>query len=52
MAADTDGFSRADDYKTWAMQQIHYMLGDNNYDMSYLIGFGNKYPKKPHHRAA
>ncbi|CAC5381277.1 E3.2.1.4 [Mytilus coruscus] len=52
MAADTPGFSKAEGYKTWAMSQIHYMLGDNNYKMSYQIGYGNNYPKKPHHRAS
>ncbi|XP_052061794.1 endoglucanase E-4-like [Mytilus californianus] len=52
MAADTPGFSKAEEYKTWAMSQIHYMLGDNNYKMSYQIGYGNNYPRKPHHRAS
>ncbi|VDI00925.1 endoglucanase [Mytilus galloprovincialis] len=52
MAADTPGFSQAEEYKTWAMSQIHYMLGDNNYKMSYQIGYGNNYPRKPHHRAS
>ena len=28
--------------------QIDYMLGDSG--RSYVIGFGNNYPKRPHHR--
>ncbi len=38
--------------KDLAMSQINYILGDNPNNMSYVIGFGNKYPTKPHHRAA
>lgn len=32
------------------MSQIHYMLGDNNYIISYLIDFGSNFPRNPHHR--
>ena len=39
-----------DKYKTWAMSQINYILGDNKYHMSYEVGFGNKYPEHAHHR--
>ncbi|XP_056022414.1 uncharacterized protein LOC125673704 isoform X2 [Ostrea edulis] len=39
-------------YKTWAMKQINYMLGDNKQNMSYQIGFGTNYPVKPYHRAS
>lgn len=38
--------------KTLATSQINYILGDNPNSMSYLIGYGNKYPLYPHHRAA
>lgn len=31
---------------------MNYILGDNNKHMSYEIGFGNNFPKKPHHRGA
>ncbi|XP_076092968.1 endoglucanase A-like [Mytilus galloprovincialis] len=41
-----------DSYLKWAMTQMNYMLGDNNYHMSYEIGFGNNYPRHPHHRGA
>lgn len=38
------------EYKAWAMTQINYILGDNKMNMSYEIGYGNKYPLQPHHR--
>merc|ERR1712179_660060 len=41
-----------DDYKKWAMSQMHYILGDNNRHMSYEIGFGSNYPRHPHHRGS
>ncbi|KAK6176878.1 hypothetical protein SNE40_015093 [Patella caerulea] len=37
-------------YRAWAMSQIHYALGDTGF--SYVIGFGDKYPLRPHHRSA
>jgi endoglucanase len=39
-------------YLTFAKEQIDYMLGDNPRNSSYVVGFGNNYPKFPHHRAA
>ncbi|GKX67105.1 glycoside hydrolase family 9 protein [Inconstantimicrobium mannanitabidum] len=38
--------------KTFAKSQIDYILGKNPANMSYVIGFGSKWPKHPHHRAA
>lgn len=41
--------------RQWAVQQINYILGDNNFNggcFSFQIGVGNKYPLQPHHRAA
>lgn len=38
--------------KKLAVSQINYILGDNPNKMSYVIGYGNKYPLYPHHRAA
>ena len=32
------------------MSQIHYMVGDNGQDFSFLIGYGTAFPKRPHHR--
>ncbi|KAL2941426.1 Endoglucanase 12 [Bienertia sinuspersici] len=41
-------------YEQTLMQyhNIDYILGENPLHMSYVVGFGNKYPKKVHHRAA
>jgi len=39
-------------YLDFAKGQIDYILGDNPNGMSYMVGFGDKYPKFPHHRAA
>ncbi|XP_013069522.2 endoglucanase 4 [Biomphalaria glabrata] len=39
-----------DEYRHWAMCQIHYALGDTGF--SYVIGFGDKYPLRPHHRSS
>lgn len=38
--------------KSFAKSQIDYALGNNPNNMSYLIGFGSKYPLHPHHRGA
>lgn len=35
-----------------SQSQIDYILGENPLNMSYMIGFGDNYPKHPHHRAA
>ncbi|XP_008786534.2 endoglucanase 10-like [Phoenix dactylifera] len=32
--------------------EVNYILGDNPLKMSYLVGFGDNFPKKVHHRAA
>lgn len=32
--------------------QVNYILGDNPMEMSYMVGFGNNYPKHVHHRGA
>nr|KAI8728241.1 endoglucanase A-like [Biomphalaria glabrata] len=53
VAADS-GIS-ADSYRKWAVEQINYILGDNPHDggcYSYEIGYGTKFPRQPHHRAA
>lgn len=39
-------------YLDFAKSQIDYILGDNPNNMSYVVGFGENYPKYPHHRAA
>ncbi|RDX62543.1 Endoglucanase 11, partial [Mucuna pruriens] len=35
-----------------AKSQVDYILGSNPMNMSYLVGYGSKYPKRVHHRAA
>mgnify|MGYP000636898393 FL=1 len=39
-------------YVDFAKSQIDYILGDNPRESSYVVGFGENYPKFPHHRAA
>ncbi|MGE6625308.1 glycoside hydrolase family 9 protein [Bacillus pumilus] len=39
-------------YQTFAINQTHYMLGDNPLNSSYVVGFGQNPPKHPHHRTA
>ncbi|KAL4019124.1 hypothetical protein IC575_022763 [Cucumis melo] len=38
--------------KTFAKSQVDYILGKNPLKMSYMVGFGNKYPLQLHHRAS
>lgn len=35
-----------------AKGQVDYVLGNNNRGQSFMIGFGNSYPQRVHHRAA
>ena len=51
MLAAADGFG-GDNFKKFAMRNIDYMLGENRQHFSYVIGFGNNFPKRPHHRGA
>lgn len=39
-------------YNTLLESQINYILGDNPNKISYIVGYGPKYPQNPHHRAA
>ena len=39
-------------YRKFAEEQVNYSLGDNPANMSYVIGYGDKYPQQPHHRTA
>jgi endoglucanase len=41
-----------DRYSNFAAQQLHYILGDNPNQRSYVIGFGKNPPRNPHHRSA
>ncbi|KAH9616476.1 hypothetical protein KSS87_000584 [Heliosperma pusillum] len=35
-----------------ARRQVDYILGHNPLNMSYMVGYGKKYPKKIHHRGS
>ena len=39
-------------FEDWAESQINYMLGSNSLGLSYVVGFGDNYPMRYHHRAA
>lgn len=41
---------KAETYFDFAVSQANYALGDTGF--SYLIGFGEDYPRNPHHRTA
>ncbi|KAH3741117.1 endoglucanase E-4-like [Dreissena polymorpha] len=49
--AAADGLS-PDEFKKYAMSQINYILGDNKLHISFQIGLGSHFPKKPHHRGS
>ncbi|KAK2394470.1 endoglucanase [Trifolium repens] len=57
-AADTPGwycgpnFFSTEKLREFARTQIDYILGKNPRKMSYIVGFGNHYPKHVHHRGA
>lgn len=40
------------EYSAFAQKQLDYLLGDNPKQYSYLIGFGDNYPLRPHHRGS
>ena len=39
-------------YSEFATRQVDYVLGDNSKNFSYMIGFGEKYSLRPHHRGS
>ncbi|XP_039138440.1 LOW QUALITY PROTEIN: endoglucanase 24 [Dioscorea cayenensis subsp. rotundata] len=40
------------DLRNFAVSQADYVLGSNPMEMSYLVGYGSKYPQQVHHRGA
>ncbi|CAM9003797.1 unnamed protein product [Rhodiola kirilowii] len=38
--------------QSFATSQVEYILGNNPMKMSYMVGFGSKYPTQLHHRGA
>nr|BAX09271.1 beta-1,4-endoglucanase [Aplysia kurodai] len=54
LVAAEDGINAAN-YRKFAVEQINYILGDNHHAggcYSYAIGYGSKYPLRPHHRGS
>jgi hypothetical protein len=41
-----------DSLRNFSRTQIDYILGKNPLNMSYVVGYGDKYPQQVHHRAA
>ena len=39
-------------YSDFANSQVDYVLGDNPANLSYVVGFGDKYPERSHHRGS
>ena len=50
--ADLVGDTPDGRYRTFAEQQVNYILGDNPRNSSYICGFGENPPVRPHHRTA
>ncbi|XP_026441172.1 endoglucanase 1-like [Papaver somniferum] len=51
VSCGSKGFA-AKDLIALAKKQVDYILGDNPSKMSYMVGFGEKYPQKVHHRGS
>ncbi|KAG6486338.1 endoglucanase 11-like isoform X1 [Zingiber officinale] len=47
-----NGIVTIDDLRGEAKAQVDYLLGSNPLGISYLVGYGPKYPTKVHHRGA
>lgn len=42
----------ASQIRSFAKSQVDYILGSNPQKMSYMVGFGSKFPQQLHHRGA
>ncbi|XP_041016468.1 endoglucanase 2 isoform X2 [Juglans microcarpa x Juglans regia] len=51
LSCNDDSFTPAD-LRNFAQTQADYVLGDNPSEMSFLVGYGNRYPQYVHHRGA
>ncbi|KAL6603481.1 hypothetical protein ACP70R_043842 [Stipagrostis hirtigluma subsp. patula] len=51
LSCDGQSFT-ASDLRKFAESQADYVLGDNPMKMSYLVGYGDSYPQRVHHRGA
>jgi hypothetical protein len=47
-----DNIEENPEYSEFATRQVDYVLGDNPDKYSFLIGFGENYPVRPHHRGS
>ncbi|KAJ8427075.1 hypothetical protein Cgig2_008944 [Carnegiea gigantea] len=45
-------YYKPSDLRDFAKSQLEYILGENPMNMSYLVGYGEKYPQYVHHRGA
>ncbi|GMH44898.1 hypothetical protein BSKO_12855 [Bryopsis sp. KO-2023] len=45
-----ESMHKARRYECWALSQINYMMGEGG--RSFIVGYGNNFPKRPHHRGA
>lgn len=55
VACDTifaDDAAKCSKYNTWAKGQMDYCFGDNDLEMSYVLGMGEKNPNSWHHRTS
>lgn len=52
VACDTLSLGDTAAYEEFYKTQIDYALGDNPLGQSYVVGYGEKSPKNPHHRTA
>ena len=44
--------SRPDSISKLAVDQVNYILGENKFGGSFVVGYGKKYPTRLHHRAS
>ncbi|KAK9270911.1 hypothetical protein L1049_026498 [Liquidambar formosana] len=51
LQCDGDSFTPSD-LRKFAISQADYVLGNNPMKMSFLVGYGDKYPQYVHHRGA
>lgn len=48
----SNGGFTLDMLRNFSLSQVNYILGDNPMKMSYMVGFGDKFPSQVHHRSA
>lgn len=47
-----DKISNKSEYSNWATAQMRYLMGDNNQNQCFIVGYNSYSSKYPHHRAA